>query len=207
MTPTDTPLPPTSLLGRLAEQRGAFADAYTLNLPRAVTLAEFVEAFYTTRLFKVERALLALFGKPSSDAMARAVARGEGQRLAVWTVEARAGDELLMHEDSGATRSWFRAQAGEGGATTTLWFGSAVVPRRRGPGGEARFGRVFQLLLGFTACTRGRCWRQRRGGCGPRRLQPVTAPGGAPCRGTCRHRCAPALTRSTPPCRPAARRC
>jgi hypothetical protein len=53
-----------------------------------------------------------------------------------------------MHEDSGATRSWFRAEAGEGGVTT-LWFGSAVVPRRRGPGGEARFSWVFHALLGF----------------------------------------------------------
>jgi hypothetical protein len=148
MTPEPQPLPPGSLLARLAQERGAFADAYTLRFPRPVPLAEFVEAFYTTRLFKLERALIALFGRPSSDAMARAVARGDGERLAVWTVEARRPDELLMHEDSGATRSWFKAEAGEGGATT-LWFGSAVVPRRRGPGGEARFSAVFHLLLGF----------------------------------------------------------
>ena len=148
MTPLDAPPPADSLLAHLAAERSAFADAYTLQLPRTVSLAEFVEAFYTTRLFKVERALLALFGKPSSDAMARAVARGDGQRLAVWTIEAREGDELLMHEDSGATRSWFKAQAVAGGGTT-LWFGSAVVPRRQGPGGEARFGRIFRALLGF----------------------------------------------------------
>ncbi len=147
MVATETPLPPTSLLGRLADQRGAFADAYTLHLPRAVTLAEFVEAFYTTRLFKVERALIALLGKPSSDAMARAVARGDGDRIAVWTVEARTADELLMHEDSGATRSWFKAEADAAG--TMLWFGSAVMPRHRGPGGEPRFGGVFHALLGF----------------------------------------------------------
>jgi hypothetical protein len=147
MTPIDTPLPTTSLLGRLAQSRGAFADAYTLQFPRAVTLAEFVEAFYTTRLFKVERALIALFGRPSSDAMARAVARGEGERLAVWTLEAREHDELLMHEDSGATRSWFKAEPSAAG--TTLWFGSAIGPRRRGPGGEPRFSWVFHALLGF----------------------------------------------------------
>ncbi|MFT7776176.1 hypothetical protein [Roseateles sp.] len=147
MTPQSMPLPPTSLLARLARDRGAFADAYALQLPRTVTLAEFVEAFYTTRLFKAERVLLRLFGKPSTDAMARAVARGEGPRLAIWTVEAREGDELLMHEDSGATRSWFRAESGAGG--TTLWFGSAVLPRRRVAGGEPRFGVVFHALLGF----------------------------------------------------------
>lgn len=148
MTPTETPPPPDSLLARLAAERHAFADAYTLELPRAVSLAEFVESFYTTPLFKVERALIALLGKPASDAMARAVARGEGPRIAVWTVEAREGDELLMHEDSGATRSWFKAQAGKGGGTT-LWFGSAVVPRQRGAGEGARMGRVFHALLGF----------------------------------------------------------
>lgn len=149
MTPLDTPPPPDSLLARLAQARGAFADAYALQLPRAVTLPAFVEAFYTTRLFKLERALLSLFGRPSSDAAARALARGEGQRFAAWTVEARAGDdELLMHEDSGATRSWFKVEAAQGGGTT-LWFGSAVVPRRRGPGGEARMSWVFHALLGF----------------------------------------------------------
>ncbi|HEY1132516.1 MAG TPA: hypothetical protein VGF12_24125 [Roseateles sp.] len=147
MAPQNTPLPPASLLARLAHRRGAYADAYTLQLPRAVTLAEFVEAFYTTRLFKVERALLGLFGKPSSDAMARAVARGEGCRLAIWTVEAREGDELLMHEDSGATRSWFKIEPGAAG--TTLWFGSAVLPRQPAGGGEPRFGGIFHALLGF----------------------------------------------------------
>lgn len=145
--PQSLPVPPDSLLDRLAQARGAFADAYALDLPRAVTLAEFVEAFYTTRLFKVERALISLIGKPSSDLMARAVARGEGQRIAVWTVEARTADELLMHEDSGATRSWFKVEPGAAG--TRLWFGSAVVPRRRGPGGEPHFNWVFHALLGF----------------------------------------------------------
>ncbi len=143
----DTPPPPDSLLARFAQERSAFADAYTLQLPRPVSLAEFVEAFYTTRAFWPERALLALFGKTSSAATARAVARGEGDRFAVWTVQAREGDELLMHEDTGATRSWFKAVPGHGG--TTLWFGSAVVPRRRGADGEPRFSAVFHALLGF----------------------------------------------------------
>lgn len=148
MNPSDASPPPDSLLAGLAQARGAFADAYALQFPRAVTLAEFVEAFYTTRLFKLERALLALLGRPSSDADVHALARGAGERMAAWTVEAREGDELLMHEDSGATRSWFKVEAGPG-AGTTLWFGSAVVPRRRGPGGEPRLGWPFHALLGF----------------------------------------------------------
>ena len=148
MRPTDCPVPPDSLLDRFARSRGAFADAYVQALPRRVPLAEFVEAFYTTRLFKTERLLLAVLGKRSSDAMARAVARGEGERIAVWTIEARTADELLMHEDSGITRSWFKAEPQADGGTR-LWFGSALVPRRRGPGGEPRFGLGFHALIGF----------------------------------------------------------
>src|SRR5689334_21268853 len=111
----DTTPPQGSLLARLAQARNAFADAYTLHLPRTVSLAQFVEAFYTTRLFKLERWLIARTGRPSTDADVHAVAEGEDRRMAAWTVEAREGDELLMHEDSGVTRSWFKVQAGEGG--------------------------------------------------------------------------------------------
>ena len=149
MKPTATAPPPDSLLARLARARGAYADAFTLRLPRAVPLAEFVEAFYTTRLFKLARALLSLVGRPSSDASARAVARGETQRFAAWSVEAREGDELLMKDYSGATRSWFKVEAVGGGATT-LWFGSAVLPSRpAGADGKPRMNLVFRALLGF----------------------------------------------------------
>lgn len=147
MKPVDTPPPPASLLAGLAGAHGAFADAYTLHLPAAVSLADFVEAFYTTPLFKLERAILAVVGRPSSDADARAVACGDGRRFAAWTVQVRRSDELLMRDDSGATRSWFKVEAGGGG--TTLWFGSAVMPRRRGPHGEASMSWVFHMLLGF----------------------------------------------------------
>ena len=149
MNPSGASPPPDSLLAQLAHARGAFADAYVLPFPRTVTLAEFVEAFYTTRLFKLERALIALLGRRSGDADVHALAAGVGTRVAAWTVEARRPDELLMHEDSGATRSWFKVEAGEGTGTTTLWFGSAVVPRRHGAGEEPRFGWLFHALLGF----------------------------------------------------------
>jgi len=144
---TDTSAPPARLLGGLATQRDAYADAYTLHLPRHVSLAQFVEAFYTTRLFKLERWLIARTGRPSTDADVRAVAQGENRRMAAWTVEAREGDELLMHEDSGVTRSWFKVEAGGGG--TTLWFGSAFMPRKSRPGGERQFSWLFHALLGF----------------------------------------------------------
>jgi hypothetical protein len=147
MKPPDNPPPAGSLLARLAEERGAYADAYRLPFPRTVPLAEFIEAFYTTRLFKLERAILTLARRPSTDADARAVARGEGGRFAAWTVQAREGNELLLQDDTGATRSWFKTEPGAGG--TTLWFGSAIVPRRHEANGKPSFSCVFHALLGF----------------------------------------------------------
>ena len=51
---------------------GAYVDCYSVDVPTSVTLACFVEAFYTTPLFKLERLLLGLFiSRPSTDVEAK----------------------------------------------------------------------------------------------------------------------------------------
>lgn len=50
-------VPAGSLLGRYVAS-GAYADCYVTELAAAVTHAQFVEAFYTSPLFKLERLLL-----------------------------------------------------------------------------------------------------------------------------------------------------
>ena len=52
-----TDLPPDTLLYRL-RQAGYFTDCFTTVVPRAVTLPQLVEAFYTTPLFNAERLVL-----------------------------------------------------------------------------------------------------------------------------------------------------
>jgi hypothetical protein len=145
MDATPCEVPAGSLLAELRDARSAFADAYTLTLPRSVRLPAFVEAFYTTPLFKKERWILARIGKPSTDEDAARVARGEQQDFAVWKQHARREDELVMME--GTTCSWFCARPVNGG--TQLWFGSAVFPRRRHADGRPQFGFLFNALLGF----------------------------------------------------------
>jgi hypothetical protein len=49
------PLPAHALLSRYGGDQG-YADCYVATVPRRVTQAEYVEAFYTTRLFKRPRA-------------------------------------------------------------------------------------------------------------------------------------------------------
>ena len=143
-------LPSTALLATYAAS-GAYTDCYRTALPRGVALAEFVEAFYTGRVFKLERLLLRLFARrPSTDAEARAVARGETTRFAAWDVEERMPDQLLMCDMAGRTRSWFMVAPAPGAAPgTLLHFGSAVVPVRDRATGQARMGWLFAALLGF----------------------------------------------------------
>ena len=93
---TAAALPPGALLGRYANGDG-YADCLTASVAGHVTQAAYVEAFYTTALFKLERfALAVLLARPSTDAQARRLARGEIARFAAWTVEARETDEILL---------------------------------------------------------------------------------------------------------------
>src|SRR4051812_28810807 len=104
----------------------------TATSPRCLD-AEFVEAFYTTAVFKLERLLLRVFAaRPSTDGQAGKLARGELSSFAAWSVEGRAPDQLLLSDFSGRTRSWLMVSASDepGLACTRLYFGSAVVPVR-----------------------------------------------------------------------------
>lgn len=139
-------LPPPALLARYGAT--GYADCYWTDVPARVSQAQYIEAFYTTPLFRIERLILRWFvARPSTDAQARQLARGERADFAAWTVEARTADQLLLCDFLGRTRSWLMsAPQGQG---TRLYFGSAVVPRGTTPSGKPAMGVSFDLLLGF----------------------------------------------------------
>jgi hypothetical protein len=140
-------LPAYSLLAAAARD-GEYADCYLVEVPQAVSHAAFVEAFYTTWLFRLERLILAwLVAKPSTDAEAGALARGERAAFAAWTVEQRAGNQVVLRDFQGKTCSWFMIE--ELAASTRLYFGSGIVPRVDRLTGERRLGPGFRALLGF----------------------------------------------------------
>lgn len=142
-------LPPEALLNKYREQ-GAYTDCYATEMARPISHAEFVEAFYTTPLFKLERLILALLlGRPASDAQARELAEGRLDRFAAWTVEGRAENQLLLCDFQGRTRSWLMTEPGADGRSMRLFFGSAVVPKLDRKSGERRMGAAFTALLGF----------------------------------------------------------
>ncbi len=115
-------LPETALLQKYV-QSGAYTDCYSTTLSTDVALADFVTAFYTTWLFKLERFILRVaVSKPSTDAEVTSLVRGERDRFAAWYVEGRADNQLLMCDFRDQTRSWFMVVPGR------IYFGSAVIP-------------------------------------------------------------------------------
>ncbi len=145
------PLPKGTLLAAYHD-RGAYTDCYTIEHPGPASHAAFVEAFYTTRLFKLERFILHYFvAKPSTDAQAQELAHGAGTAFAAWTVEARTENEILLRDYQGATCSWLMLVASEvaGAPSTRLYFGSALIPRRQDASGKPRFSIFFYALLGL----------------------------------------------------------
>ena len=148
-------------------RQGAYTDCYSIDLPGQVTQARFVEAFYTTPVFWCERTILAwALNRPSTDAQAAQLGQGLVDAFAAWTVELQSDTQLLLCDLHGRTRSWLMAlpMTGAAGASTRLYFGSAVVPTASRAHDEPRLGAVFRLLLGFhrlyskvllrAACTR-----------------------------------------------------
>lgn len=145
-------LPADALLQRHAGA-GGYADCYAVDVAGRVSHAAFVEAFYTTRAFKLERLILRLFAsRPSTDDEARQLADGTRDTFAAWSVEGRTADQLLLGDFTGRTKSWLMvAPAGSAAspAGTRLYFGSAVVPARNRRTGKSSLGFVFRALLGF----------------------------------------------------------
>ena len=124
----------------------------------AVSQSTFVEAFYTTPLFKLERILLAWFArKPASDAHARQLASGLRETFDAWRMVKQDEEQLLLADLTGRTKSWLMSEAIATTAANTgarLYFGSAVLPVRRTDRGtdrgtDAGLGIAFHALLGF----------------------------------------------------------
>lgn len=144
-------VPPRTLLDKYSTN-GSYVDCYSTEILGRVSFPEFLFAFYTTVLFKMERLILKFtVSKPSTDNEARDLAEGIREKFAAWQVEDRSENELLMCDFVGRTRSWLMIEPVNTveGHRTRLYFGSAVVPVQNAKTGELSLGFGYQALLGF----------------------------------------------------------
>jgi hypothetical protein len=151
------PLPDNTLL-KTYQQSDAHTDCYTTDISINVSHAQYVQAFYGTALFKLERKILKwALAKPSSDQDVILLANGKLDTFAVWDVEKRGADQLLMCDHFKRTRSWIMIEAienddesiGKSNKQTRLYFGSAVVPLKHDNAGKPSFGFMFHALSLF----------------------------------------------------------
>lgn len=130
-----------------------YTDCYVIEVPGLVTQQAFIEAFYTSPLFKVERTILKyLASRPATDADAKQLAAGTATKFSAWRVESRSASQLLLADFTGRTRSWLMSEPAKGSATapnTFLYFGSAVVPHKKRGAQKPSMGWPFHALLGF----------------------------------------------------------
>lgn len=144
------PLPDDALLCRYLNR--GYTDCFLTEVAGRVELAQYVEAFYNTQVFRIERHILKwIASRPSTDADVLRLADGSADRFAAWTVEDRADDQLLLSDFRGHTRSWLRvADIGKPEtAATRLYFGSAVLARQGNEPGDLTLGLSYRALLGF----------------------------------------------------------
>jgi hypothetical protein len=145
----NSPLPEESLL-RPYLRDGHYTDCYSIDISRSVTHSQYIAAFYTTFLFKIERFILKwAVSKPSTDVEAVQLAEKQRDSFAAWGVEARCNDQLLLCDFRGRTRSWLMVEPIPPAEVprTRLYFGSVVVRNRKNERNSRPFG--FGALLGF----------------------------------------------------------
>lgn len=124
-------------------------DCFALVVDGPTDLAEFVFAFYTSPVFRIERLILGLLaGAPSTDSDARRVVEGAGTSFAIWRVGDRTPTQLLMCDRYERTRSWFKVVPLDAGKTL-LQFGSAVASRLDRKTESRSRGYLFRVLFKF----------------------------------------------------------
>jgi len=151
------PLPDISLLNTY-KNNGSYTDCYTTDILTDISHQQYIQAFYGTNIFKLERAILKwTLAKPSSDQQVTLLANNEINSFGVWDVEKRCNDQLLMCDHFKRTRSWLMVEPikcknqseNKNGGKTRLYFGSAVVPLKHDQTDKPSFGFIFHALSLF----------------------------------------------------------
>lgn len=145
------PIPEGGLLNTYTLKLGCYTDCFWTDVSGQVTLNDLISTFFNTPVLRLERKILGIFGsRPSTNNDVVGLASGSSDTLAIWEVEARDDNQLLLAVGNGPIRTWLMAsQAGTNENVSRIYFGSAVLPMAFSPSGEPKMSRTFHMLLGF----------------------------------------------------------
>jgi hypothetical protein len=110
-------------------QGASYTDCFVASVSAPVALPQFISAFYGSSVFGAERWILSLATRRriSADAIA-ALAAGDSTIFAVWHVEARLPEQILLKDKGGYTASWLGVA--HDGTGTRVMLGSAIISQR-----------------------------------------------------------------------------
>jgi len=132
------------------QKNNNFTDCYKVLIHRNVSGLEFVEAFYTSWLFRLERLIIAIFVlRPSTDKQLLKFLRFQRPTFSAWTIERSSAEQWLMCDYQGKTRSWFMVKPFQNESITELYFGTAILANAKDKFGNSRLTLFFRLLLLF----------------------------------------------------------
>ena len=159
-------IPETGLLQKYTNTTGCYTDCFTTDVPAFVSFDDFATSFFSSPIFKLERFLIKLtLGKPTTEQDVKDFVSGKSNDFAVWQVEERSENQLLLAVGKGQIRTWLMVEhvkADTDGTIkqTNLYFGSAVLPKDQ----NGSMGMMFHALLGFHVLySKILLWQAQRG--------------------------------------------
>lgn len=145
---TATALPETAFLARYEAQPDTHTDCFQVTLPKHIPLEDFINAFFNSLLFRIERLILKLtVKKPSTDEDIAKLANGTSDTMAAWQLEQRDENQILLEVPQTPIRTWLMRRTD--GDHTHLYFGSAILPSRKDRHGKPAMGHLFFVLTWF----------------------------------------------------------
>ncbi|MBE7636584.1 hypothetical protein GUA87_06980 [Sneathiella sp. P13V-1] len=144
-----SPLPDPSFMQLYKDTLGCQVDCFCVEVPTPITMEQYITAFFDSPVFKLERFILKIAAKsPTTRQGVENLASGKSDQFAMWKVEQRSENELLLAVQNSPIRTWLTLRPGEDD-TTHLYFGSAVLPEETDKLGNPRTGFLFRALGWF----------------------------------------------------------
>ncbi|MEP3196313.1 MAG: hypothetical protein ABJO57_00450 [Lentilitoribacter sp.] len=137
-------IPDGGLLARYDAVNHAYTDCFKTEVDQNISFEDYARAFFNSPVFKLERIIIALTtGKKTSEQSVDDLISGRADDFAVWQVEDRADNQILMKVGDGQIRTWLMSEQNEG--RTLFYFGSAILPFNE----KGDKGFLFHALSGF----------------------------------------------------------